>query len=211
MAISPDMPPITATCPALVLGRWGLAGRALATLAVGLAVAGLVAGAATFVLNAVGLLSSGFEVGDSAVEGLQTVNISTPIVALDAGVAGMVAGELGGRRRDLGDDHPGVGVPRRGDRRGGRGKGVGALLVLAIMSRCWSWAAARRFPCSARMQGGHRNHSLAPKLTRAPALYGSLGSAATLLLWLFLIARIMVASAFVNTALWRRSSGAGAT
>src|SRR4051794_30396026 len=24
MAISPDMPPITATCPALVLGRWGL-------------------------------------------------------------------------------------------------------------------------------------------------------------------------------------------
>src|SRR4051794_12500062 len=91
MAISPDMPPITATCPALVLGRWGLAGRALATLAVGLAVAGLVAGAATFVLNAVGLLSSGFEVGDSAVEGLQTVNISTPIVALAAGVAGMLA------------------------------------------------------------------------------------------------------------------------
>ena len=45
----------------------------------------------------------------------------------------------------------------------------------------------------------------APKLTRAPALYGSLGSAATLLLWLFLIARIAVASAFLNAALWRRS------
>jgi uncharacterized hydrophobic protein (TIGR00271 family) len=91
MAISPDTLPITATCTALVLGRWELAGRAFATLAVGLAVAGLVAGAMTFVLNAVGLLSSGFEVGDSAVEGLQTVNISTPLVALAAGVAGMLA------------------------------------------------------------------------------------------------------------------------
>src|SRR3954449_8840510 len=45
----------------------------------------------------------------------------------------------------------------------------------------------------------------APKLTRAPALYGSLGSAATLLLWLFVIARTIVASAFLNAALWRRS------
>jgi len=48
----------------------------------------------------------------------------------------------------------------------------------------------------------------APKLTRAPALYGSLGTAATLLLAIFLISRIMVASAFLNAALWRRSGGA---
>jgi uncharacterized BrkB/YihY/UPF0761 family membrane protein len=48
----------------------------------------------------------------------------------------------------------------------------------------------------------------APKLTRAPTLYGSLGSAATLLLWLFLVSRIVVASAFLNAALWRRSGGA---
>ena len=45
---------------------------------------------------------------------------------------------------------------------------------------------------------------LAPKLTRAPALYGSLGSAATLLLWLFLMSRIIVAAAFLNATLWRR-------
>jgi uncharacterized BrkB/YihY/UPF0761 family membrane protein len=51
----------------------------------------------------------------------------------------------------------------------------------------------------------------APKLTRAPALYGSLGSAATLLLWLFLIARIAVASAFLNAAVWRRDGGAVST
>jgi len=49
----------------------------------------------------------------------------------------------------------------------------------------------------------------APKLTRTPALYGSLGSAATLLLWLFLIARIIVASAFLNATLWRRRESAG--
>ncbi len=48
----------------------------------------------------------------------------------------------------------------------------------------------------------------APRLTRAPALYGSLGSAATLLLWLFLISRIVVASAFLNAALWRRGDTA---
>jgi uncharacterized BrkB/YihY/UPF0761 family membrane protein len=44
----------------------------------------------------------------------------------------------------------------------------------------------------------------APKLARAPALYGSLGTAATLLAWLFLVARLMVSSAFVNATLWRR-------
>jgi uncharacterized BrkB/YihY/UPF0761 family membrane protein len=49
----------------------------------------------------------------------------------------------------------------------------------------------------------------APKLTRAPALYGSLGTAATLLLAIFLISRIIVASAFLNATLWRRSRGAG--
>jgi uncharacterized BrkB/YihY/UPF0761 family membrane protein len=48
----------------------------------------------------------------------------------------------------------------------------------------------------------------APKLTRAPALYGSLGSAATLLLWLFLVSRIIVAAAFLNATLWRRRGGA---
>ncbi len=53
---------------------------------------------------------------------------------------------------------------------------------------------------------------LAPKLTRAPALYGSLGTAATLLLWLFLLSRLLVAAAFLNATLWRRhgqSPGSG--
>ena len=91
MAISPDTLPITATCTALVLGRWRLAGQAFATLTVGLVVAGVVAGAMTLALDAFSLLPSGFEVGESSVQGLQTVNVSTPIVALAAGVAGMLA------------------------------------------------------------------------------------------------------------------------
>ena len=91
MAISPDTLPITATCTALVLGRWSLAGRALATLIVGLAIAGIVAGVMTALLDALGLLNESFEVGESGLEGLQTVNVSTPIVAFAAGVAAILA------------------------------------------------------------------------------------------------------------------------
>src|SRR5829696_2827035 len=36
MAVSPDTLPVTATCTAVVLGRWRLAARALTTLTVGL-------------------------------------------------------------------------------------------------------------------------------------------------------------------------------
>jgi uncharacterized hydrophobic protein (TIGR00271 family) len=91
MAISPDTLPVTATCTALVFRRRRLAGQALVTLAVGLAFAGIVAGLMTAVLNGLDLLPAGFRVGESALEGLQTVNVSTPIVALAAGVAGMLA------------------------------------------------------------------------------------------------------------------------
>ena len=91
MAVSPDTLPVTAACTALVLGRWGLAGRAVATLVIGLAVAGIVAGLMTALLDALGLLSAGFAVGDGGSEGLQTVNISTPIVAFAAGVAAILS------------------------------------------------------------------------------------------------------------------------
>jgi uncharacterized BrkB/YihY/UPF0761 family membrane protein len=47
----------------------------------------------------------------------------------------------------------------------------------------------------------------APRLARAPTLYGSLGTAATLLVWLFVVSRIIVASAFLNATRWRRSAG----
>ena len=46
----------------------------------------------TFVLNSFDLLPNGFDVGQGGfLSGLSTVNISTPLVALAAGVAGMLA------------------------------------------------------------------------------------------------------------------------
>jgi membrane protein len=46
---------------------------------------------------------------------------------------------------------------------------------------------------------------LAPKIGRSSELYGALGAATVILLWLYLIARLIVASAFLNAALWHRA------
>jgi uncharacterized hydrophobic protein (TIGR00271 family) len=92
MAISPDLLPITAATTALVLVRWALARRALVTLLVGLGFASVVGGVMTFVLNALNLLPTGLEPNQTGfLDGLVTVNISTPLVALAAGVAGILA------------------------------------------------------------------------------------------------------------------------
>jgi uncharacterized hydrophobic protein (TIGR00271 family) len=92
MAISPDTLPVTAAATALVVRRWRLAGWAVLALVCGLGVACLVGGVMTFVLNAFDLLPKGFEPGQGGfLSGLSTVNISTPLVALAAGVAGMLA------------------------------------------------------------------------------------------------------------------------
>jgi uncharacterized hydrophobic protein (TIGR00271 family) len=91
MAVSPDTLPITAACTGLVLARWRLTRDALATLALGLAVACCIAGALTLILRALDLLPNGFEIGEGGLQGLSTVNSSTVLVALAAGVAGMLA------------------------------------------------------------------------------------------------------------------------
>jgi membrane protein len=54
---------------------------------------------------------------------------------------------------------------------------------------------------------------LAPKLGRSSELYGALGSATVILLWLYLVARLVVAGAFANAALWehRRAAEEGFT
>jgi uncharacterized hydrophobic protein (TIGR00271 family) len=94
MAISPDTLPICAAATALVLGRWKLAARAVGTLVVGLGCACAVAAVMTFLLHSLHLgpthlLSS----QKTFLSGLLSVNISTPIVAFAAGVAGMLAFE----------------------------------------------------------------------------------------------------------------------
>jgi uncharacterized hydrophobic protein (TIGR00271 family) len=92
MAISPDTLPICAAATALVLARWRLAGRALVALVIGLGTACAVGGVMTFVLHTLHLGPTELVPGQSTfLAGLSTVNISTPIVAFAAGVAGMLA------------------------------------------------------------------------------------------------------------------------
>ena len=49
---------------------------------------------------------------------------------------------------------------------------------------------------------------LAPKIGRSSELYGTLGAATVLLLWLYLVARLVVAAAFLNAAIWEHRAGA---
>jgi uncharacterized hydrophobic protein (TIGR00271 family) len=91
MAVSPDLLPITAVCVGLVLARARLVRRALWTLAAGLGAACAIAAALTAGLDALGLLPSSFQVGEGALHGLVTVNSSTVVVALVAGVVGMLS------------------------------------------------------------------------------------------------------------------------
>jgi uncharacterized hydrophobic protein (TIGR00271 family) len=92
MAISPDTLPICAAATALVLGRWRLAGTAVATLLIGLGCACLVGAVMTFALHNLHLGPTQLLPGQKEfLAGLSTVNISTPLVAFAAGVAGMLA------------------------------------------------------------------------------------------------------------------------
>jgi uncharacterized hydrophobic protein (TIGR00271 family) len=91
MAVSPDLLPITSICIGLVLRRGGLVAGALWTLAAGLACTCVVAATLTKILDLTNGLPSGFAVGESALTGLTTLNNSTFVVALAAGVVGMLA------------------------------------------------------------------------------------------------------------------------
>jgi uncharacterized hydrophobic protein (TIGR00271 family) len=91
MAVSPDLLPITAACVGLVGRHATLLRHALATLFVGLAATCLTATLLALLLDLSGLLPSGFDIADSALSGLTTVDDSTIGVALAAGVAGMLA------------------------------------------------------------------------------------------------------------------------
>jgi membrane protein len=52
---------------------------------------------------------------------------------------------------------------------------------------------------------------LAPRLGRSSELYGTLGAASVILLWLYLEARLVVGAAFLNAALWDRRHPAAAS
>jgi uncharacterized BrkB/YihY/UPF0761 family membrane protein len=54
------------------------------------------------------------------------------------------------------------------------------------------------------------NVYLAPKLGRSIDLYGLLGAASVILLWLYVIARLITVSAFLNASVWRKQQADGA-
>jgi uncharacterized hydrophobic protein (TIGR00271 family) len=92
MAMSPDLLPVTAVCAGVVLLRFRLVWRGLAALTLGLATTAVVAAAVTGFLNLADLLPNGF--GLTEIPAAQThVNATTILVALAAGVAGMLAVE----------------------------------------------------------------------------------------------------------------------
>jgi uncharacterized hydrophobic protein (TIGR00271 family) len=92
MAISPDLLPVTAACTGLVFRRRRLVERGLAALVVGLGAAGLVAALVGLFLDTFGLLPKSFNLDEFSAA--QThVNTTTILVALAAGVAGMLAVE----------------------------------------------------------------------------------------------------------------------
>jgi len=92
MAISPDLFPVTAACTGIVFGRGRLFARGLGALVVGLAFAGALAAVVGAFLDGFGLLPAGFELTEFSAA--QThVNATTILVALTAGVAGMLAVE----------------------------------------------------------------------------------------------------------------------
>lgn len=90
MAISPDLLPITAACTGLVLRRTRLVGRGLLTLVIGFGATWLLAAIVAAFLDVFELLPHGFNLDE--IPAAQThVNASTILVALSAGVAGMLA------------------------------------------------------------------------------------------------------------------------
>src|SRR5262249_20940352 len=92
MAISPDLLPVTAACIGLVLRRPRLVRRGLATLAVGLGTAGVFGVVVAVLFDRLAILPQGFGIHEFSAA--QThVNATTILVALAAGVAGMLAVE----------------------------------------------------------------------------------------------------------------------
>jgi uncharacterized hydrophobic protein (TIGR00271 family) len=92
MAVSPDLLPITGIGVGVVARLPRLAVRAFLTLALGLGAASVAAAVSAFAQGRLDLLPTGFDLQEAGVLGaLTTVSNETIVVALVAGVAGMLA------------------------------------------------------------------------------------------------------------------------
>ena len=91
MAISPDLLPITAVGVGLVDRSIPLAARALVTLLIGMTLAAAAACLSASLQDVFGLIPSGFDIHSTVLGTLATVSNETIVVALAAGIAGMLA------------------------------------------------------------------------------------------------------------------------
>ena len=172
-----DLLPITAIAVGIVGLEAQLAGRALLTLALGLATAGVAAAAATFLQDQFGFIPSAYTIQATGVlSGLTTIGNETIVVDLGrrhrrhAGAGDPC--ELGGGRGHLGDDHPGSRLPRSGGRprrrRQGRRRAGGARRERphdGARCRRDSAAAARTPECRER-EAAPREDRLTERLSR---------------------------------------------
>jgi uncharacterized hydrophobic protein (TIGR00271 family) len=93
MAVSPDLLPICATCVGLVRGDHEIARRAFVTLTLGLGLVVVTAAVLSWFLDVFGFLPAGFNVEESSLSTLAKTDYSTVLIALAAGVAGMLSFE----------------------------------------------------------------------------------------------------------------------
>ena len=93
MAVSPDLLPICATSVGLVRGKMALARRAFVTLTMGLGLVVVTAMVLSALLKWFGFLPDGFDVEQSGLSTLAKTDYTTVLVALAAGVAGILAFE----------------------------------------------------------------------------------------------------------------------
>jgi uncharacterized hydrophobic protein (TIGR00271 family) len=91
MAISPDLLPITAVGVGLVDRRLRLATRAFLTLAIGMGFTSAAAAISAFSQHHLNTIPAGFDIDSTVLGSLTHVNQETIVVALAAGVAGMLA------------------------------------------------------------------------------------------------------------------------
>ena len=91
MAISPDLLPITAVGVGLVDRRLRLARRAFLTLAIGMGFTSAAAAISAFTQHHLSTIPAGFDIDSTVLGSLTHVNQETIVVALAAGVAGMLA------------------------------------------------------------------------------------------------------------------------
>jgi uncharacterized hydrophobic protein (TIGR00271 family) len=97
MALSPDLLPISATAVGLVERRYRLALRAILTLVLGLGVTVVAAAGSTFLLRATGRIAADLALESTALgTSLTEIGPGTVLVALAAGMAGMLAYETAG-------------------------------------------------------------------------------------------------------------------